>query len=86
MAKEDIDMIDPDDADDELESAGMHLIGDDADDEDDEGAEVAPLAVSKSSDEDETPKDGLAELEELEKSMDAERNGGYDDEDPDEGI
>jgi hypothetical protein len=85
MAKEDIDMIDTEDADDELEAAGMHVIGDDSDD-DEEDADEAPVVSPKVSDDDETPKDGLAELEELEQSLDAERNAGYDDEDPDEGI
>lgn len=74
MANDNIDMMDDDSAD-ELESSGMHVIsGEGAEDieSDDEGTK-APVPEE----EEETPKDGLAELEELEKKLE-DRDSGYE--------
>ncbi len=61
------DELDPmEDADDELEVAGMHVLGDDVDDEDEEVKTL--LATVEVPVEEEAPKDGLAELEEMEKA------------------
>jgi cobalamin biosynthesis Co2+ chelatase CbiK len=61
------DELDPmEDADDELEIAGMHVLGEDADEEDEEVKTL--LDTIEVPVEDEEPKDGLAELEEMEKA------------------
>ncbi len=68
------DEIDPmEDAGDELVGAGMHVVGDADDDEDDileavEEPEVVKI-VSAEPEEEEAPKDGLAELEEMERKL-----------------
>lgn len=74
------DELDPmEDADDELEVAGMHVLGDDTDEEDEEVKTL--LDTIEVPVEDEEPKDGLAELEEMEKaylSGEAEDETGED--------
>jgi hypothetical protein len=90
------DELDPieDSQDDELASAGMHVVGEDVDDEDDEAVvpaledddeDAVPVIVLEDDEDLETvevPKDGLAELDELEKELQSETIAfdDYDDE------
>lgn len=72
---------------DELASAGLHVVSGEegVDDLEDEAASVVPIVVAESA-EDEKPKSGLEELEELEKSLLEEKEGtiGFPEEGEDE--
>jgi hypothetical protein len=74
MSNDDLDPMKDDDSGDELEASGMHLVSDEAGDDENEAEAPKAAVVSTVIEEDEAPKDGLAELEELEKSLEADRN------------
>jgi hypothetical protein len=86
------DEIDPmEDADDELEATGMHVLGEDDEDEESdvtpalllEDDEEADALVASAEDDLDKPKDGLAELEEMEQAY---LNGDLASEDEEEEI
>lgn len=63
------------DADDELEATGMHVLGEDDEDEEPDAApaliledDEADALVASAEDDLDKPKDGLAELEEMEQA------------------